>query len=303
MLTQFLRLIPTCYKLAHIIIFMKIVFSPECLEYGGGGHPESPERVKRIYEAIKDKYEFVRPAPCSDKELELVHSKALIEKVRRQDPSVFDSDTPNYQGIFNYAKLSVGAAIRAMELALKREKAFSLMRPPGHHSGRDFLGGFCYFNNIAIAVKKALERVGKAAILDIDCHHGNGTQDIFLGRPGVLYVSIHQSPLYPGTGLRSEGNCINFPIPPHTGEREYLSVLEKAIKQIREFGPEFLGVSAGFDTYRGDPLTQMGLEKESYGRIGEIISGLGLPGFAVLEGGYSREIGECVRNFLNGYGS
>lgn len=284
---------------------MKIIFSPVCLEYGGGGHPESPERVKRIYETIEGKrggsYEFVKPTPCSDKELELVHTKGLIERVKRQDTSVFDSDTPNYQGIFNYAKLAAGAALKAGEMALKGEKAFSLMRPPGHHAGRAFLGGFCYFNNIAIAVSKALREVKRVAILDIDCHHGNGTQDIFLGNKDVLFVSIHQSSLYPGTGLSSEGNCVNFPIPPHTGEGGYLTVLKKAVSVIEDFRPSLLGVSAGFDTYRGDPLTQIGLEKESYRKIGEIISGLGLPGFALLEGGYSREIGECVRSFLKGY--
>jgi acetoin utilization deacetylase AcuC-like enzyme len=103
--------------------------------------------------------------------------------------------------------LAAGAALGAQEIALSGENVFSLMRPPGHHAGRDSLGGFCYFNNIAIAIAKALIKIKKAVILDLDCHHGNGTQDIFLGDNRVLYISLHQSPLYPGTGLKSAKNC------------------------------------------------------------------------------------------------
>ncbi len=278
---------------------MKIIYSPECLSYSSPGHPESPERVRRTHARLKKNYTFIKPSPCSEKELLLVHTRRLIESVKNSAFS--DPDTPPVPNIYKHASLSAGGALDAMRFALKGEKAFSLMRPPGHHAGRDFLSGFCYFNNIAVASAKSLLKSGRVAILDIDCHHGNGTQDIFLRNPDVLYISIHQSPLYPGTGLKSQDNCINFPLPPGTGEKRYLSVLRKALSLINNFRPGIVAVSAGFDTYRGDFISNMGLETQSYLRIGEMISGLDLPGFAVLEGGYSAQLPECVQNFLSGY--
>ena len=284
----------------QLIPSMKIIFSPECLDYRSAGHPESPERVRRTHRLLRKDHTFVKASACSEKELLLVHTQNLIDMVKQSRFS--DPDTPSLPGIYRYGALSAGAALGARRFALKGEKAFSLMRPPGHHAGRDFLGGFCYFNNIALAVSKALLKVGKASILDIDCHHGNGTQDIFLRNPDVLYISIHQSALYPGTGIKSQENCINFPIPPGTSERQYLSVLENALSIINDFRPGILAISSGFDTYKGDPISNLSLELESYSKIGEAISGLEFPGFAVLEGGYSPQLGECVKRFLSGYG-
>ncbi|MCX7778963.1 MAG: histone deacetylase family protein [Patescibacteria group bacterium] len=278
---------------------MKIIFSPKCLEYHAFGHPESPTRVKSCLEFLKKKnFEFIEPSIASEKDLLLVHTPRLIDEVKNE--KISDLDTPNIKGIFNYALLAVGGAIMAMEIALGGEKAFSLMRPPGHHAGQDFCGGFCYFNNIALAVRKSLERIKRVAILDLDCHHGNGTEDIFLGKQNVLYISLHQSPLYPGTGLEPYLNCLNFPLPPKTEEKEYLTTLDLALKKISEFSPQLLAISAGFDTYKKDPLTYFGLEKESFRKIGQKISRFNLPTFAVLEGGYSRDLPSCLYNFLIG---
>ena len=146
-----------------------------------------------------------------------------------------------------------------MRSAVAGETAFSLMRPPGHHATRTRVMGFCYFNNIAIASARFLadHPSKRIAIVDIDCHHGNGTEDFALGRDRIFYASLHQSPLYPGTGLESPMNCLNFPLPPFTEETPYLAALETACERIREFNPDILGVSAGFDTYEEDPLTQM----------------------------------------------
>ncbi len=277
---------------------MKIVYSPKCLEYGEVGHPESPIRVGDSYQFLKDKnFEFVEPEPAQEKDLFLVHTKRLVEEVKNE--RILDPDTPNIKGIYNYALLSAGGAIKAMELALTGEKSFSLMRPPGHHAGKDFCGGFCYFNNIAIAVAKALEKVKKAAILDIDCHHGNGTENIFLGKNNVLYVSLHQSPLYPGTGLKSQFNVFNFPLSSETTEKEYLESLDKGLKKISDFQPDVLAISAGFDTYKKDPITMFNLGIETYQKIGKKISDLNLPTFAVLEGGYSSDLPQCLYNFVN----
>ena len=137
-------------------------------------------------------------------------------------------------------------------------------------------------------------------LIDFDCHHGNGTQDIFLGKQNVLYVSLHQSPLYPGTGLTSEGNCLNFPLPAGTDEPAYMTAFSKAIEAIYRFAPDLVAVSAGFDTYKGDPLAALYLEKSTYEKIGKAIRELGKPLFAVLEGGYSDDLPECIHNFLNG---
>ncbi|MDA2923011.1 histone deacetylase family protein [Patescibacteria group bacterium AH-259-L07] len=278
---------------------MKIIYSPKCLEYSSPGHPESPERVGKSVAFLKNKgYEFVMPEPCSDDDIVLVHDKKLLGLVKSE--SFLDVDTPALEGIYEYAKLSAGGAIKAAQIALKGEKSFSLMRPPGHHAGRSFLGGFCYFNNIAIAVAKSLEKVGNVAILDIDCHHGNGTQDIFLGDSHVLYISFHQSPFYPGTGLKSEFNALNFPLPAGTGESLYLEKLDIALAKINKFKPNLLAISAGFDTYKYDPLTQFSLDLDTYRKVGKKISALNMPTFSVLEGGYSQDLPQCIDNFLQG---
>ncbi|HAH22019.1 MAG: hypothetical protein A2Y00_07865 [Omnitrophica WOR_2 bacterium GWF2_43_52] len=279
---------------------MKIIFSPQCLKYENPGHPESPLRVKLAYQFLKQKgLTFIEPAPCKEEDVLAVHSQGLLDAV--QSGQFSDADTPNLKGIFEHASLAAGSAIQAQERALKGENAFSLMRPPGHHAGKDTLGGFCYFNNIAIAMKKALKKVKKGAILDLDCHHGNGTQDIFLGNERVLYVSLHQSPLYPGTGLESEENCLNYPLPAGTDGKRYLATLAQALKNIKAFDPELLGISLGFDTYREDPLTNFGLEIAAYRDIGALIKELSIAGFGVLEGGYSQRLGECILEFLSGW--
>ena len=279
---------------------MKIIFSPQCLKYENPGHPESPLRVKLAYQFLKQKgLTFIEPAPCKEEDVLAVHSQGLLDAV--QSGQFSDADTPNLKGIFEHASLAAGSAIQAQERALKGENAFSLMRPPGHHAGKDTLGGFFYFNNIAIAMKKALKKVKKGAFLDLDCHHGNGTQDIFLGNERVLYVSLHQSPLYPGTGLESEENCLNYPLPAGTDGKRYLATLAQALKNIKAFDPELLGISLGFDTYREDPLTNFGLEIAAYRDIGALIKELSIAGFGVLEGGYSQRLGECILEFLSGW--
>ena len=276
---------------------MKIIFSKKCLEYESQGHPESPERLSSTYEYLKEKdFSFVEPGVAKEEDLLLAHTKNLIERVKNLD--FFDQDTPSIPGIFDHACLSAGGAINAMELCLKGESTLSLFRPPGHHAGRDFLGGFCYFNNIAVATQKASNFGKRVAILDIDCHHGNGTQDIFLGRKNILYVSLHQVPLYPGTGLKSKENCLNYPLKAQTTEEEYLDTLKTALSKIRDFLPDLLGVSAGFDTYQGDPLAGMGLEVASYAKIKELIVAINIPYFCVLEGGYSPELKYCVYEFI-----
>ena len=277
---------------------MKVVFSKKCLEYSQPGHPESPERVRATYEYLKDKFEFVLPSRIDEEDILLVHSESLLESVKTG--RFYDADSPSYPDIFSFAMLSATGAVTACDIALKGDLSLSLLRPPGHHAGKNFLGGFCYFNNVAVAVGRALQHVDKVAIVDFDCHHGNGTQDIFLGNERVLYVSLHQSPLYPGTGLASDRNCLNFPVPAGTDELRYMAAFEKAMDEIDKFEPDLVAVSAGFDTYKHDPLAGLRLDKSTYEKIGQAIAQLSKPTFAVLEGGYSADLPECIYHFLSG---
>jgi len=268
---------------------MKIIFSEKCLEYSWPGHIEGPERVRKAFEFLKKKYEFSEPKPASMEELLKVHSREYVDLIKNaRAGSYLDGDTPVPENIYEFARLSAGGAMLAA-----REKGFSLMRPPGHHAGRNgkALGaatlGFCYLNNIAIAVR-SLDL--QTLILDIDGHHGNGTQEIFLGDPKVTYVSLHRYPHYPGTGLRSQGNCLNFPLSYPAGDSLYLKTLDKALGQVDMTGIEVVGISAGFDAHQGD-LASLGLSSEGYREIGIKVGALGKPTFGVLEGGY---IGENI---------
>jgi len=283
-----------------------IVSSLKSAEYGSAHHPEGPERISKSYDFLQKTGEFTFIEPdinsCAEQDITKVHAKKMINMIKTGKFS--DPNTPSLPNIYNYALLSAAAAVTAMKQTHENNSiAFSLMRPPGHHSSREKLGGFCYFNNIAIAIKKYLELkpAGKAAIIDIDCHHGNGTQDIFLNDKQVLFISLHQIPLYPGTGLSSENNCLNYTLSPGTEEIKYLKTLSSALEEVKKFVPDILAVSAGFDTYRLDPLTQLSLKKETYKKIGELIAGLDIPRFAVLEGGYSHDLPVCIHNFLTGF--
>ena len=272
----------------------KIVFSEKCLEYGSW-HIESPQRVRKAYEILKERgYEFITPEPAREGDLLKVHDQEYIELLKRG--AIEDPDTPAYENIYEYARLSAGAAILAAEI-----QGFSLMRPPGHHAGRygialgAYTKGFCYINNIAVAVKH-LDK--PTLILDIDGHHGNGTQEIFHGDPKVVYVSLHRHPHYPGTGAYLEANCLNFPLPADCGEAVYLKTLEEALRKVDMQKIEVIAVSAGFDAYAGD-LASLGLTEKTYKRIGEILASFEKPTFFVLEGGYVGEnIGKCTDEML-----
>jgi len=276
-----------------------VIFNEKCLEYEQSGHPESAERVKLVYEYLKKKGLRFKKAETADmNDILLVHTREHVESVRNNN--FFDPDTPNIKDIYYYASLAAGSAIIAMKES-RNDFTFSLARPPGHHASKTKLEGFCYFNNIAISVEKAIrdKEAKKVAILDIDVHHGNGTQAIFYGRKDVLYISLHQYGfIYPGTGGHSSENCINFPLHAGTGEKEYMEKFKEAVDLVKDFKPEMLAISAGFDTYRLDPLASLNLEKESYSKIAKEIKKLGIRSYAVLEGGYSKDIALLVHNFI-----
>jgi acetoin utilization deacetylase AcuC-like enzyme len=292
---------------------MLIIHSSRCLEYAGTGHPETPERVAAAVTALKNRHNtWLEPEPCSERDILRVHSAALLNAVKTGQ--FFDADTPYFPNIYELARLAAGAAILAAEKAIAGQTAFSLMRPPGHHAERGRIMGFCYLNNIAIAVARTLSdstvSIRKVAILDFDCHHGNGTEDVFYGAERVLFASLHQSPCYPGTGLVSRKNCLNYPLRPGTGPREFLAAFDEVLEKLCHHRPDMLAVSAGFDSYKGDPITAMELEIDTFHEIGaRIVSfcqtmkgGTGtLPCFMVLEGGYSRDFARCVESFVNAW--
>jgi acetoin utilization deacetylase AcuC-like enzyme len=288
---------------------MIIIYSPRCLDYAAPGHPENPERVRSAVALLhKEFHTWVTPAPCTDEDILRVHTPEILAAVRTG--TFADADTPFFPEIFEIAKLSAGAAILAADRALEGRPAVSLMRPPGHHAERNRIMGFCYFNNIAIAVARLLEegRIKRAAVLDFDCHHGNGTEDIFRSDDRVLFVSLHQSPCYPGTGSSTQENCVNYALPPGTGPETFLAALDQGLRRICDFRPDILAVSAGFDAYKGDPITHMGLEIDTFYDIGRRVADFTvsadapvLPCFAVLEGGYSRDFARCVDAFVTGW--
>lgn len=277
----------------------KIVFSEKCLAYGSL-HIEAPERVKKAHEILMQKgYEFLAPEPASEEDLFWVHDVDYLWNLKKG--FVEDADTPAYENIYEYARLAAGGAILAAKV-----NGFSLMRPPGHHAGKSgaalgaYTRGFCYLNNIAIAVKH-LDK--PTLILDIDGHHGNGTQEIFMGEEKVTYVSLHKHPHYPGTGAVSERNCWNFPLPPDCGDEVYLKTLADALGEVDMSRFELVAVSAGFDTHLGD-LASLGLTEKGYSEIGRRIAMLHKPTFFVLEGGYNGEhVGKDVDQLLKAYES
>jgi len=296
------------------------VYSGRYLEHNPGTwHPESPARLTAITGKLKDEglWENVHePEPAKMREILAVHDESyvrwLMEMCRNRIP--VDSDTPTAENTFEIAALSAGGALLAGRLVESGEVdfAFALIRPPGHHAGRSSGGGFCYLNNIAIMTRDLLRRVGRVLIFDFDAHHGNGTQEIFYKDPEVLYISVHQSPLYPGTGKVEEigegegrGFNINIPVPPGTGDEEYATIVDEILIPVAvQFEPEIIAVSAGFDAHARDPLTQLELSGGFYGwmagkifETAERICG-GRVVF-LLEGGYDlRGLSESVVNVV-----
>jgi len=283
---------------------LKIITDPRCIEYSARGHPERPERISRTVAALKAqdtlKLTWSEPEPVVDGFLLRAHTAQHLEQI--QKPSDFDADTPSYPNIAEHARRSAAGALQALESADAGEASFSLMRPPGHHATRDQAMGFCYLNSAAIAALGA--RAGgckRVAVFDFDVHHGNGTEDILLDQPGCAYISIHQYPAYPGTGLENRGsNCFNFPVPPATPRLEYRAVLAKAFETLKKFRPDMVAVSAGFDAYLHDPLADEKLEAEDFYWLGETIRKLEVPAFSILEGGYSNALPALILAYLTG---
>ena len=277
----------------------------------GPGHPESPERLRVIYEMLEkdtafSSYPVIAPRPATATEVELIHTKAYHDSIRRtagRERVFLDADTSTSPKSYETALLAVGGTIRAAEMIMEKklDNAFALIRPPGHHAEADAARGFCIFNNIAIAAQSLVRRFGlkRILIVDYDLHHGNGTQHSFEERADVLYFSTHQFPHYPGTGYwaetgkgRGAGYTVNVPLSPGKSDRDFLYIFRRLLAPIaRAFEPEFILVSVGYDIYAGDPLGGMELTIDGFGALAAEIQGLAgsLSGgrvLYVLEGGY-----------------
>ena len=284
--------------------FMKIITDQECTSYHSPGHPERPARISRtvdfLHKQVLLPVEWQRPGPCDDSCLLRAHTPHHL--ARLDQPVDFDADTPYHTDIGKRARVSVGAALSALNMAREGQTAFSLMRPPGHHAMPDHAMGFCYLSNAAIAVLDALATGNsRVAVFDFDVHHGNGTEAVLLNRKGASFYSVHQSPCYPGTGLGDRGdNCFNFTVVPGTPREEYRKVLQQAFDRMLSGRPELIAVSAGFDAYARDPLAGGTLEAEDFHWLGQLFNKSDIPAFHLLEGGYSSDLPELIQAYLTG---
>lgn len=295
--------------------------------YDGVREPyaEKPERIFAIVKTLRENgiKKLYNPDRFPISHISNLHQWEYIAFLRRRSkklgpsevlyPSYFimDTYTPVTNKTYEAARSAVDVALTGAKFVLNGERiAYALCRPPGHHAEYKTMGGYCYFNNAAIAADY-LSKYGRVAILDIDFHHGNGTQSIFYSRSDVFYVSIHADPhvKFPySSGFENErgigegfGFNRNYPLPLGTNDKQYLKVLQKALKDIRDFNPDHLVVSAGFDTYEKDPIGGFKLTVPFYEIIGREIGKLSLPTLIIQEGGYNiQDLGKIAMNFLRG---
>jgi acetoin utilization deacetylase AcuC-like enzyme len=277
------------------------------------GHPERPERIRVLRETLevyhRDGLIRIEPRLATEEELLTNHAQSLVDEIRATADSayhVFDADTQACAATYETALLSTGGMLALLDAIMEKraDNGFAIVRPPGHHAEADRVMGFCFFNNVAIGARYLREKhgIGRILIMDWDVHHGNGTQRSFYASRDVLYVSTHQYPFYPGTGALTDigvadgmGYTVNLPFPAGFGDAEYADAFERIIEPIaRQFEPEFVLISAGFDCDGRDPLGGMNVTAAGFARMAQGLLAVARAHAsgrcaAVLEGGYSLE--------------
>ena len=259
-----------------------ILTHEECLEHlTPGGHPECRERLEAVLAALRsDELPNVswHEAPLAElPEIEAVHTKSLVNEITSVIPETgfgrIDADTAVSPRSLRAALRAAGAVVKAVDMVADQsiENAFCAVRPPGHHAEPEQAMGFCLFNNAAIGAVHARKHHGfqRVAVMDFDVHHGNGTQAAFWDHPDLFYASTHQSPHYPGTGRPDEtgtsGNILNVPLAPGTGSTEFHQAMEQEVlPAMNAFAPDFVLISAGFDAYHADPLSNLNFDEDDY---------------------------------------
>ena len=291
---------------------MLVVTDERFLDHDTGfRHPERPDRLRAALAGVAAVDAEFLAAGCAPRraersELELVHSSAMInrvEEIAARGGGHLDADTPMGEASFDAALLAAGAVLSAVEQlqtgpsTAGEAEAYCIVRPPGHHATPETSMGFCLFNSVAVGAASLAEAGHRVAVVDVDAHHGNGTQDVFLHRDDVLYASIHQFPLYPGTGALDErgvgpgeGLTLNVPLPARaTGDAARAALDEAIIPVVERFEPDWLLVSAGYDGHRADPLTGLCYSSSDYGDFVRRLMPLAPRTVVVLEGGYDLE--------------
>lgn len=278
---------------------MKPIFDRVCLAHDTGTHPESARRLEGL--GFEE-----RTVPSGEEFLTLVHTPMHVEILREacERGISIDADTVTCPYSFEAAVRAVGATLLAAE-----EGGFAITRPPGHHASANRASGFCLFNNIAIAARRLADAGKKVLVFDFDGHMGDGTAAIFERDARVLYWSVHQYPAFPGTGREEEigtgpgaGYTVNVPLPPGSGDDLFMEGIRHTLPIAREFGPDVVAVSAGFDAHRLDPLLDLNVTERSFHEIGRLLADEFAEVFATLEGGY--EVGALRRSiqaFLDGF--
>jgi len=305
---------------------VQLIYDSKYLKHDTGHHPENARRLEAILRALDQDESLTRklartvPQPASNEDIVRCHREDLIyeiESICARGETFVDVDTRVSPESFDVARLAAGAALAAVDAAMKEEggRAFALIRPPGHHATISTAMGFCLFNNAAIGARYAQTKYGveRVLIIDWDVHHGNGTQEIFWQDPTVFYLSTHQYPYYPGTGSsgergggKGEGFTLNVPLSAGTSAHDHRQAFTDALREIdRRFFPDLIIISAGFDSRRGDPLGGLLLEDSDFSEMTKEVlriaekHGAGRV-IGLLEGGYNLELlGNSVKSHIS----